>query len=499
MQLVPMTTTAVVAVRSEEWFTPEEHAAVEGFLAGYSGLTREAYELDPRQYVGWCAEHRIALFGPRRVDIESFGRHLETLGRARATLARPLCTIVCFYRYHKRPVRGHRRSATRSTKRHVSKPAHPADARSLRRRSSNGSPPTTQPHSTLTRVTSSTRNSPISTPQPKKLGETPPTLRCSTSQSLVAWLPDGRVACIREHPECIDAYRNSGVAASTANSRHSSGTPLRMWLPWSESDDPGPDEKSFHGLGDEHLCRSGEVADTFGDRDREPGDVVASEFDLAGMKPGPDVQSQRFGSDDDLRRAANGVRATVEGGEEPVAHRLDLATAVALEGGPDEGVVVVGQLAPRPRPQPGSLRSRVDNVGEQDRCQCHVAFGSLVAAGEELLDLVDERVAVTREEEVIIAGECDELGAVDVLGQVAAGTDMDVAVSLVDAARASGRESKKVMAVRRARNWPGSRRRFRSGPTPSRSVPCPPLSEPVISDPTGSEGLARWRQCPSVP
>lgn len=62
-------------------------------------MTREAYELDLRRYVGWCAEHRIALFGARRAHIEGFGRYLEGLGRARATMARRLCTIACFYRY----------------------------------------------------------------------------------------------------------------------------------------------------------------------------------------------------------------------------------------------------------------------------------------------------------------------------------------------------------------------------------------------------------------
>ena len=49
--------------------------------------------------VAWCTEHRGSVFGARRADIESFGRHLETLGRARATIARRLCTVSCFYRY----------------------------------------------------------------------------------------------------------------------------------------------------------------------------------------------------------------------------------------------------------------------------------------------------------------------------------------------------------------------------------------------------------------
>ena len=41
----------------------------------------------------------VALFWRAGLDIEAFGRHLEDLGRARATIARRLCTIACFYRY----------------------------------------------------------------------------------------------------------------------------------------------------------------------------------------------------------------------------------------------------------------------------------------------------------------------------------------------------------------------------------------------------------------
>ena len=87
-----------VALRHDV-FAPREELALAGFLAGYSGLTREAYKLDLRQYVTWCAERRVALFGARRSDIEAFGRQLETAGRARATISRRLCTIACFYRY----------------------------------------------------------------------------------------------------------------------------------------------------------------------------------------------------------------------------------------------------------------------------------------------------------------------------------------------------------------------------------------------------------------
>jgi site-specific recombinase XerD len=68
------------------------------FLAGYSGLTRQAYELDLRQFATWCQRHRLRLF-QARADIECFARDLEARGRARATITRRLCTVAGFYRY----------------------------------------------------------------------------------------------------------------------------------------------------------------------------------------------------------------------------------------------------------------------------------------------------------------------------------------------------------------------------------------------------------------
>jgi hypothetical protein len=70
--------------------TNTERLALAGFLAGYSGLTREAYELDPRQYASWSHQHHLRLFQARRADIECFARDLESRGRARATITRRL-------------------------------------------------------------------------------------------------------------------------------------------------------------------------------------------------------------------------------------------------------------------------------------------------------------------------------------------------------------------------------------------------------------------------
>ena len=80
-------------------FTDHERLALAGFLAGYRGLTREAYALDLRQFVSFCERNSLKLFSVRRADIELYARSLEERGRARATVARRLCTVAGFFRY----------------------------------------------------------------------------------------------------------------------------------------------------------------------------------------------------------------------------------------------------------------------------------------------------------------------------------------------------------------------------------------------------------------
>jgi integrase/recombinase XerD len=93
------TTTSAALAQLRPMFSEPERLALAGFLAGYSGLTREAYTLDLRQFASWCHNHGLALFGVRRANIECFGCDLEAAGRARATVTRRLCTIAGFYKY----------------------------------------------------------------------------------------------------------------------------------------------------------------------------------------------------------------------------------------------------------------------------------------------------------------------------------------------------------------------------------------------------------------
>ena len=94
-----MSDSTAVLVSTRDLFTDPEAVALGGFLAGYSGLTREAYALDLRQFASWITGHGFPLFEIRRAHIEAFARDLESRGRSRATISRRLCTITCFYRY----------------------------------------------------------------------------------------------------------------------------------------------------------------------------------------------------------------------------------------------------------------------------------------------------------------------------------------------------------------------------------------------------------------
>jgi integrase len=94
-----MTATTTALVPLQPAFSDAERLALAGFLAGYRGLTREAYALDLRQFTTWCRARSVPLFAVRRADVEGFARDLEARGRARATVTRRLCTIAGFYRY----------------------------------------------------------------------------------------------------------------------------------------------------------------------------------------------------------------------------------------------------------------------------------------------------------------------------------------------------------------------------------------------------------------
>jgi hypothetical protein len=73
-------------------------------------------------------------------------------------------------------------------------------------------------------------------------------------------------------------------------------------------------------------------------------------------------------------------------------------SAVAEKRAPDNGVVVVGQPGPLPWTDPGLVLGRSHDVGEEDGHGQDIALRPAAGTGQELLDLVRQRVGVAHEE-----------------------------------------------------------------------------------------------------
>ena len=80
-------------------FGPVQLAAA-GFLARYSGRTRDAYALDLKTYFAWCAARGTEVFEMTRPHVEVYVRWMEEQRLyAPATTARRLSTVAGYYRF----------------------------------------------------------------------------------------------------------------------------------------------------------------------------------------------------------------------------------------------------------------------------------------------------------------------------------------------------------------------------------------------------------------
>ena len=73
-----------LACPRDELFTDPEALALSGFLAGYSGLTRDAYALDLRQFAGWVTGVGMRLSRPAECTSKrspASSRHAAGRGR----------------------------------------------------------------------------------------------------------------------------------------------------------------------------------------------------------------------------------------------------------------------------------------------------------------------------------------------------------------------------------------------------------------------------------
>ena len=194
------------------------------------------------------------------------------------------------------------------------------------------------------------------------------------------------------------------------------------------------------------------------------------------------------------RTACDGAPANDD--EERVADRLDLAAAEAVDLAADDRVVGHEQVAPAGVAEPGGVAGRADDVAEQDRQQLALRRAA-PAAGEELLDLAEQRGAVADARQVVDALELDVPRAGDVLGDVArvAHVDQAVAHAVEDQRRhAEVGELGADVEVGRAAAPPGAARRgSTTGAPAARATPAAARRRP------GSGRSRRAsRRCPSA-
>src|SRR5438105_9845287 len=100
----------------------------------------------------------------------------------------------------------------------------------------------------------------------------------------------------------------------------------------------------------------------------------------------------------------NGALRAIERGEETVTGRVHLTAAIALEQIADPRLPGLEEVAPFAVAEVGGARRRGDDVGEQHRRQHAIGLDGGSAAGDELLDRVEDRILVTDEPEMIRAG-----------------------------------------------------------------------------------------------
>ena len=178
---------------------------------------------------------------------------------------------------------------------------------------------------------------------------------------------------------------------------------------------------------DQDLAGAGLREDPAGELDGDPPDVAvdaAQHITLAGVHAGPHGEAEPRRRPDDGAGAAHGPGGAVEGGQEAGA------------GGPDLLAAVAGELLAHARPVglDGPAPARGAEPGRGGRLHhlhLHGGHGEehpvglrrRPGAGEELLDLVEERVLVADERQVVLARELDVAGAGDVRGQVPAALD----------------------------------------------------------------------------
>jgi hypothetical protein len=153
--------------------------------------------------------------------------------------------------------------------------------------------------------------------------------------------------------------------------------------------------------------------------DGNAAQVVTSHLHLTGVQARPDLDPQPTST------RAYGLRAThascwaVKRAQDAVASRFHFPAAEPPKFLSDHVVVAVEQIVPGAIASLDSALGRSDNVGEQYGGEDAISARLSSEAREELLDFIDDGIAITRVREVIAAGQLNEARIREVVHKVA--------------------------------------------------------------------------------
>jgi hypothetical protein len=163
-------------------------------------------------------------------------------------------------------------------------------------------------------------------------------------------------------------------------------------------DEPNPrsGHEILHRSGDTHFAWSRSRRDASGDMHRNAGQVSTHQLAFTRMQARPDLNPERPHRRSDGLRTTNRPRGAIEPGHEAVTSGVDLDTAMDRQLTSHQCVVSLQQVSPSPIAKRCRAVGGSHDVSEENSRQDPIGVGCLMRAGEELLDLVGNRVVVVQ-------------------------------------------------------------------------------------------------------
>jgi hypothetical protein len=182
------------------------------------------------------------------------------------------------------------------------------------------------------------------------------------------------------------------------------GDTLEVVIAYVFEHEAGANGEVLHGRRGPDLIRPRQLRNPRTDVYGDALDVCPDELDLAGVAPRPDAEADGPDSERDRHGAADGSGRTV-GRQEPVSSRVNVAPPVLGNPAPRDIVVGGEQILPSTISELGGPACRVHDIREQHGREHLVDLWDGPLARNELLHLVEDRVRVSNEGQVVLARE----------------------------------------------------------------------------------------------